>query len=1069
MKNKIKWLLSVSVLLCCVCVACADMIRTFDNGDTEGFGINLGTEFPGAKGSACYTNVGYNSSGALIIEADFSEGGFYVASGCTFESKFELTQVSFMAKSSELKNVTLRLTDVTWQVHQQKIDIVPDGEWHEYSVKNFTSGKGYQCWGGKKDGNWDDPVKLLLILVDKGGIIKDKTGSVFIDNLTVKFSDREIKPYLEIDDLPLGNIFTVGEGIKVSGITEGNSVSWVLRDARKAVVGKGRVKVPKDGAISLDIKDIYSGYYTLNITSFKGDVELSSKTIPIANLMSTPDIDARTTPFGVCTHFSQGWNIDFMQVLKRAGIMTIRDENSWNSIEKEKGVFSFSDRYTKYVQEVGRLNMDVLMVMGFGNKLYATQDEHKYWRWAAPYKHEHYEAYANYVAEVLKKYPEEIKFIEIWNEYNGGFCPGPAQGRPEIYAEMYKVTYKVVKKLRPDITVLACSTVGAPKDWIKKAVTLIGSENVDGVAVHPYRYHISPEGLCEQIRELDLMLRELNNGNEIPIWCTEQGWFSKVKGSKRWTQGLTRLKQSSYLVRSYVEQLAGGADKVYWYVGRDYPSFPTMGVVEGEQSKNGRYAPHESLPAYAVMVQKLNDKQIDKRLDVGENIYCYRFGDKETVDVIWSTVPATLKVKTKGTVCLTDMFGKPVEMTPVDGYVYILVDSSVFYLEGDVESITLSDKSLCSTATTLAENENMRLAFNLNGVTAGKVSVRVGDLEEQLNLNIFDIDILPVKDLKEFWTFVNVNVDGRCFIAGLRKTEVVKPVNFSENIFLDDEGLHVQLNNSSEIRTFKVKNLKVKINGMLLKNDVQDKELKPGTSLSFVFPSGKSELFEIVPISVSAEFDKLPPVSITRNVSISPLQKHSIVVDGKLDDWQEIKGISIADLEYVKLEADCKGADDLGGILKICFDEKSIYISADVTDDVFSQDFDGWDVWKGDNIQFAISPLPPWGTMPAGNFLHELGLTLTKNGEEFYRFNGEGKKGKLVDVQLKIIRDGNRTIYEAAFPWETILGMSSDSCAFSFGFLINDNDGTGREGMKQWCGVKSPVKLQYLQFVESPK
>lgn len=877
-------------------------------------------------------------------------------------------------------------------------------------------------------------------------------------------NEQKVKVGLKLNPMPLGNIFTSGEDIRLSGTAAKEKIAWALINGWGEVADKGAIKVPASGNFVLEIKNPVTGFYSLNIFSIKDGIETVSKNYSLAVLESAPDVDPITSPFGVCTHFGQRWPVDFLKVLKRAGIMNIRDENSWDGVEKEKGVYKFPRRYSEFVKEAGRLKMDTLMIMGFGNKLYASQDADAYWKWAAPYKPEHYKAYADYVVAVLKQYPEELKFIEIWNEYNGGFCPGPAQGRPEIYAAMYKEAYKAVKKVRPDVKVLACSTVGAPIDWIKKAVTAIGPDKVDGVAIHPYRYHIPPEGLAEEILQVRAMLRGINNSKDIPVWVTEQGWYARVKKNKKWNKGISRHQQACYLVRSYLEQLAGGASKIYWYVSRDYPSFPTMGIVQGEKSPQGFYAPHESLPAYATMIKKLNKAEFVKRELIDKNIYHCRFQKKgKNIDVLWSTIPATLKIKTNSKVLLTDMFGKSISLTPVNGAAYLLTEDAPFYLEGKIDKIGKSPQLLCAVPEVSAIGEPVKLSVALKNIVKGDVYVKAGNSEKQSHEQSFNINIPQTGDLGEWWTSVEVKKGKFCFVAGTRKTELVQPVTLSENISLQPDGLHIKLVNASNSRAFSIKEMKVAIDGKTIEPGKFNPEIQPASNKEFVFAVKKPAPFKIIPVDIAVDIKDQPKIAASRKVSVSPLRKQTITVDGKLDDWKNITGIPVGPLAYCKLQDPCQGPEDLGGNVKVCFDDKNIYISAEVIDDIFSQEFVGWDSWKGDNIQLAISPLPPWGTMPAGNFLHELGMTLTKNGPEFYRFNGEGRKGLLTNIPLEIKRIGNRTVYETAIPWNAILGMSKDNPGFSFGFYINDNDGKGRKGFKKWGDIKDPKQLQFLK------
>ena len=68
-------------------------------------------------------------------------------------------------------------------------------------------------------------------------------------------------------------------------------------------------------------------------------------------------------------------------------------------------------------------------------------------------------AAVRYAVEVLRHYGSEIKAVEIWNEYNGTFCKGPAtQDRSGTYLRMLRAAYTAIKRERPDVLVLGGAT-----------------------------------------------------------------------------------------------------------------------------------------------------------------------------------------------------------------------------------------------------------------------------------------------------------------------------------------------------------------------------------------------------------------------------------------------------------------------------------------------------------------------------------------------------------------------------------------------------------------------------------
>lgn len=87
--------------------------------------------------------------------------------------------------------------------------------------------------------------------------------------------------------------------------------------------------------------------------------------------------------------------------------------------------------------------------------------------------------------------------------------------------------------------------------------------------------------------------------------------------------------------------------------------------------------------------------------------------------------------------------------------------------------------------------------------------------------------------------------------------------------------------------------------------------------------------------------------------------------------------------------------------------------------------------------------------------LLKLVLQKTKNGVEAYRFSSQdsdsGKIGLLNENQCKaaITVNGNHTIYEMSMPWSELVPGSKppkQGERLGFSFLVNENDGNGRQG-----------------------
>ncbi|TCO45397.1 hypothetical protein EV646_10819 [Kribbella antiqua] len=82
----------------------------------------------------------------------------------------------------------------------------------------------------------------------------------------------------------------------------------------------------------------------------------------------------------------------------------------------------------------------------------------------------------------------------------------------------------------------------------------------------------------------------------------------------------------------------------------------------------------------------------------------------------------------------------------------------------------------------------------------------------------------------------------------------------------------------------------------------------------------------------------------------------------------------------------------------------------------------------------------------------EIGAALTDAGTvDTWRWSPVDLAGTPPGVQAKVVRDAtaHTTTYEIAIPWTT-LGLAPDDRLLSSTVVINENDGTGRQGWLTW-------------------
>lgn len=465
-----------------------------------------------------------------------------------------------------------------------------------------------------------------------------------------------------------GNVFPAGAQVAVTVEFPGTTAEWRLADMRGREVARGLLAPGP-----LELPAGAPGWYELTVATAGAETRSRLAVLP----PSAPDAVAES-PFGVMTHFGASWNPDLVPVLAACGIKHVRDEIFWDAVEPARGRFAFPGKFDRYMSELARHHIRSLTPLTFGNRCYDAVPGVPVWA-AAPFTRDGFAGYARYGVEVLRRYGRQIQAVEIWNEYNGGFARGPADGRPEVYAEMLRHACAAIKRERPDVIVLAGATIGIPLDWIERVIRRAGNDSFDGISVHPYGYCFTPEHHAAGLEDLRALIRRHNRGGDKPVWVTEQGWYTTKPGELGNREPITELTQACYLVRGWTIFLAHGVQKAFWYLARDDDSFGTMGLVGRPDDPHGPYAPKPALVACATLIRQLDGAVFAGRDDTEPFVHSYRFrrGERD-VRVVWATQPTVIDL---------DAAAPPLRLTDIAGRCgqvagRLRLDGAPLFLEG---------------------------------------------------------------------------------------------------------------------------------------------------------------------------------------------------------------------------------------------------------------------------------------------------------------------------------------------------------------------------------------------------
>lgn len=244
-------------------------------------------------------------------------------------------------------------------------------------------------------------------------------------------------------------------------------------------------------------------------------------------------INANSFEFGVGTHLSSYPNPlpDYTNELNAIGFNSIRDEISWQSVEKTPGEFSMPDNLSRTDIAFKELqksnNISSILILSYGNDIYT--------KGGYPDSELDIKKFSDYVSWIVKRYKGQVRYYEIWNEWLlGTGVPDKKMKRPgdDIYLSLVKAASQVIRKEDPSAIIITGSInplKPMDRDWLYGLVNKGLLKYVDGISVHPYSFQFkdpnlqSPEG---NIRQLDYFENELTNiaKKDVPIYITEVGY-----------------------------------------------------------------------------------------------------------------------------------------------------------------------------------------------------------------------------------------------------------------------------------------------------------------------------------------------------------------------------------------------------------------------------------------------------------------------------------------------------------------------------------------------------------------
>lgn len=482
---------------------------------------------------------------------------------------------------------------------------------------------------------------------------------------------------LTLSQVQLGNIFKTGETVRIGVQTTGDSVSWTVTDFWGVASSGGPVRVNSNGATTIQPGLGRLGCFALRVTATRQGAAVATADTAFAMLAPVDVSGMADSPFGVCTHFAQGYNTDVMPLIARAGIAKFRDEQYWQAVEPaltSPPAYVFPAYFQAYMAAAAAQGLTPVIEFDFENTNYDGGN--------TPYTPAGNAGYANYGVGVLNHYAPQIKEAHIWNEYNGSYCKGPAiADKPKYYAAMLKAAYTAIKAQHPEVQVSGGACVPMPLPWFQDLFANGAQDYLDAIDIHPYVAF--PEGVETNLGAIQSLSAQYNHGaGPKPLWATECGYTDRVNPG--------RQTMASYLVRLLTIMRTCGVERAFWYLMADDVNY-SSGLLRGPNDPLGPYAPSTGYAAYANLIQQLYGAKFVQReaTDPRTRVYQFsRLSDKAPLRVAWSAAStAQLLLAASAPLTLINIMGEATTLQPVNGMIALSVDINPVYLIGQVDGI----------------------------------------------------------------------------------------------------------------------------------------------------------------------------------------------------------------------------------------------------------------------------------------------------------------------------------------------------------------------------------------------
>ncbi|MFA4943763.1 MAG: endo-1,4-beta-xylanase [Lentisphaeria bacterium] len=341
----------------------------------------------------------------------------------------------------------------------------------------------------------------------------------------------------------------------------------------------------------------------------------------------------------------------FNPLLEQAGVRWVRLFGEWQGIEPKQGQWNWegTDKLVANVREnhlhlTGGWWYFAPWASADGGTRRGPIKDMKFWR--------------DYITASVERYKGDIKYWEVWNEFNGSFYVG--KDKPKEYADLVVAAYDAAKKADPTAQI-GLSVANFDVGFLDATIKAGAANHFDFVCVHPYENLFAAMdggevGYLSMAGSVRKMLAANRQRADMPLWITEIGGGAPAQPNPE-----KDAKQAEMVAKAYLLSIAQGFQKIFWFEARGMAdrSGEDFGLIRHDWTVRPSYVALKTLTT-----QLGPEPRSIGWLDVGGGGYGFMYqGANGPVLATWAPLEKEAKakdVKTKfsGAVTVVDLTGK---------------------------------------------------------------------------------------------------------------------------------------------------------------------------------------------------------------------------------------------------------------------------------------------------------------------------------------------------------------------------------------------------------------------------